>query len=159
LVDLTSQQLRPYHYRLPVSRLGRQQVLLRLALVAHEYVLDGLAPVLPFNVEKQNECYQAAAAVRPGFGDAWWSLANLKTYRFSQEEIARMRAEEAAPSDMQRHLQRSRRCSLSYAVAFLLCRVSGPQFRRIQLRLALRSRNGSYREPPNASIQKQALER
>ena len=44
------------------------------------------------------ECYQAAAAVRPGFGDAWWSLANLKTYRFSQQEIARMRAEEAAPS-------------------------------------------------------------
>jgi tetratricopeptide (TPR) repeat protein len=43
------------------------------------------------------ESYQTAAAIRPGFGDAWWSLANLKTYRFSREEIARMRAEEAAP--------------------------------------------------------------
>jgi tetratricopeptide (TPR) repeat protein len=43
------------------------------------------------------ESYQTAAAIRPGFGDAWWSLANLKTYRFSQEEIAQMRAEEAAP--------------------------------------------------------------
>jgi tetratricopeptide (TPR) repeat protein len=42
------------------------------------------------------ECYRAAAAVRPGFGDAWWSLANLKTYRFSPEETARMSAEEAA---------------------------------------------------------------
>src|SRR4029077_9879258 len=32
------------------------------------------------------------------FGDAYWSLANLKTYRFSQDEIACMRAEEAAPA-------------------------------------------------------------
>jgi predicted Zn-dependent protease len=39
--------------------------------------------------------YQMAAAARPSFGDAWWSLANLKTYRFSQNEIAQMRAEEA----------------------------------------------------------------
>jgi len=44
------------------------------------------------------ECYRKAAAIRPSFGDAWWSLANLKTYRFSQEEMARMRAEEAAPA-------------------------------------------------------------
>jgi tetratricopeptide (TPR) repeat protein len=44
------------------------------------------------------EAYRAAAAVRPNFGDAYWSLANLKTYRFADEEIARMRAEEAAES-------------------------------------------------------------
>jgi tetratricopeptide (TPR) repeat protein len=44
------------------------------------------------------ESYQTAAAIRPSFGDAYWSLANLKTYRFSQDEIARMRAEEAAPA-------------------------------------------------------------
>jgi tetratricopeptide (TPR) repeat protein len=43
------------------------------------------------------ESYQTAAAARPSFGDAWWSLANLKTYRFSQNEIVQMRAEEAAP--------------------------------------------------------------
>jgi tetratricopeptide (TPR) repeat protein len=43
------------------------------------------------------QSYQAAAAARPGFGDAYWSLANLKTYRFSDSEIARMRAEETAP--------------------------------------------------------------
>ncbi|HWX36321.1 MAG TPA: sulfotransferase [Steroidobacteraceae bacterium] len=43
------------------------------------------------------EAYRAAAAARPNFGDAYWSLANLKTYRFLDEEIARMRAEEAAP--------------------------------------------------------------
>jgi len=40
------------------------------------------------------ESYRAAAAVRPNYGDAYWSLANLKTYRFTEDEISRMRAEE-----------------------------------------------------------------
>jgi tetratricopeptide (TPR) repeat protein len=44
------------------------------------------------------ESYRMAAAAKPGFGDAYWSLANLKTYRFTADEIARMRAEEAEPS-------------------------------------------------------------
>ena len=42
------------------------------------------------------EAYRAAAAARPDFGDAYWSLANLKTYRFGEDEIARMRAEESS---------------------------------------------------------------
>ena len=42
--------------------------------------------------------YQLAATLRPSFGDAWWSLANLKTYRFSQSEIERMLAQEASPA-------------------------------------------------------------
>jgi tetratricopeptide (TPR) repeat protein len=42
------------------------------------------------------ESYRAAARVQPSFGDAYWSLANLKTYRFSDDEIARMSAQEAA---------------------------------------------------------------
>jgi tetratricopeptide (TPR) repeat protein len=37
------------------------------------------------------EAYRAAAAARVDFGDAWWSLANLKTYRFSDDELAQMR--------------------------------------------------------------------
>jgi tetratricopeptide (TPR) repeat protein len=48
--------------------------------------------------QEATQSYQMAAAARPSFGDAWWSLANLKTYRFSQDEITRMRAEEAAPA-------------------------------------------------------------
>ncbi len=40
--------------------------------------------------------YHAAAAERAGFGDAWWSLANLKTYRFTDAELEQMRAAEAA---------------------------------------------------------------
>ncbi|MFC3650287.1 tetratricopeptide repeat-containing sulfotransferase family protein [Dyella humi] len=42
------------------------------------------------------DAYRAATAARPNFGDAYWSLANLKTYRFDDDEIARMRTEEAS---------------------------------------------------------------
>ena len=44
------------------------------------------------------ESYRAAAAARPRFGEAYWSLANLKTYRFTDDELERMRADEAAPA-------------------------------------------------------------
>ena len=44
------------------------------------------------------ESYRAAAGARADFGDAYWSLANLKTYRFTDAEVAQMRASEAAPS-------------------------------------------------------------
>ena len=44
------------------------------------------------------EAYRAAAAARPDFGDAYWSLANLKLYNFEDAELARMRTEEAAPA-------------------------------------------------------------
>jgi tetratricopeptide (TPR) repeat protein len=42
------------------------------------------------------DAYKQAIKVRPIFGDAYWSLANLKTYTFSAEEIAQL---EAAESD------------------------------------------------------------
>jgi tetratricopeptide (TPR) repeat protein len=41
--------------------------------------------------------YRAAAAIRPSYGEAYWSFANLKKYHFSNDEIARMRIEESAP--------------------------------------------------------------
>jgi len=41
------------------------------------------------------DSYRKAAACRPSFGDAYWSLANLKTYRFTDEEFKRLRAAEA----------------------------------------------------------------
>jgi tetratricopeptide (TPR) repeat protein len=43
------------------------------------------------------DAYRRAAAVRPNFGDAHWSLANLKTYRFTDDEITRMQAYQSAP--------------------------------------------------------------
>jgi tetratricopeptide (TPR) repeat protein len=39
--------------------------------------------------------YWEAARVNPSFGDAYWSLANLKTYRFADGDVERMRAQEA----------------------------------------------------------------
>lgn len=42
--------------------------------------------------------YRRAYGVRADFGDAYWSLANLKTYRFEDGEIAQMRGCEAAPA-------------------------------------------------------------
>ena len=44
------------------------------------------------------EAYSQAYKIRPDFGDAYWSLANLKTYRFDDAQLAAMRAQEAAPS-------------------------------------------------------------
>ncbi|MEQ8403837.1 MAG: sulfotransferase [Oceanicaulis sp.] len=41
--------------------------------------------------------YQAAVTAAPGHGDAWYSLANLKTYEFSKAELDIMRAQEDAP--------------------------------------------------------------
>ncbi|NCF17497.1 MAG: tetratricopeptide repeat protein [Haliea sp.] len=43
--------------------------------------------------------YRQAAELRPGFGDAWWSLANLKTFRFEDDDIAAMRREMLAQNN------------------------------------------------------------
>ena len=39
------------------------------------------------------EAYRQAIGLRPSFGDGYWSLANLKTFRFEDSEIEAMRAE------------------------------------------------------------------
>jgi tetratricopeptide (TPR) repeat protein len=44
---------------------------------------------------RQDECiaaYRRCIALAPGFGEAYWSLANLKTYRFAGVEIEAMRS-------------------------------------------------------------------
>ena len=50
------------------------------------------------------EAYMTATAERPDFGDAWWSLANLKTFRFSPESIAvmRQRLDDPATAEIER---------------------------------------------------------
>jgi tetratricopeptide (TPR) repeat protein len=42
------------------------------------------------------EAYTKAYSIKPDFGDAYWSLANLKTYRFDAAQIASMQEREAA---------------------------------------------------------------
>jgi tetratricopeptide (TPR) repeat protein len=39
------------------------------------------------------EAYRRTLELEPGIGEAWWSLANLKTYRFGAPELARMQAQ------------------------------------------------------------------
>jgi len=57
---------------------------------AHALKTQGL------RVEAELE-YKEAARLRPSFGDAYWSLANLKTYRFTDVEIETMRSQVEAP--------------------------------------------------------------
>ena len=51
--------------------------------------------------------YRTAIELSPSFGEAYWSLANLKTFRFSDDDIAHMRAailSEGGDADDQSHL-------------------------------------------------------
>ena len=41
--------------------------------------------------------YRKALAIKPALGEAWWSLANLKTVRFDEQDLAAMQAALASP--------------------------------------------------------------
>lgn len=43
--------------------------------------------------ERAIAAYRRCIGLDPGFGDAWWSLANLKTFRFEDADITTMRAQ------------------------------------------------------------------
>jgi tetratricopeptide (TPR) repeat protein len=43
------------------------------------------------------EAYRKATAIAPQLGEAWWSLANLKTLRFEPDDLAIMRRQLARP--------------------------------------------------------------
>jgi tetratricopeptide (TPR) repeat protein len=47
------------------------------------------------DITKAVTAYQKAYQISPSFGDAFWSLANTKTYRFSDEEIEKMQSQQA----------------------------------------------------------------
>jgi len=68
----------------PDSRLAAD---LHLSIAHSHKTLGRRAPAI--------EAYRRAIAIRPTFGDAFWSLANLKTYQFAPEEIAQLEAAEA----------------------------------------------------------------
>ena len=56
--------------------------------------------------------YKRAVQAAPNHGDAWYALANLKTYTFSQEELDRMRRQEDAPGQPLQN-----RINLCFAIA------------------------------------------
>jgi tetratricopeptide (TPR) repeat protein len=57
------------------------------------------------------DSYRQAIEFRPDFGEAYWSLANMKTYRFTEVELERMRHYEAQPQ-----LQHADRYHLCFAL-------------------------------------------
>jgi tetratricopeptide (TPR) repeat protein len=59
--------------------------------LAHVYKSDG-------NIDKAVELYQKAYEIKANHGDAHWSLANLKSYRFTDAEVERMKTVESAES-------------------------------------------------------------
>ncbi|WP_203291557.1 sulfotransferase [Maricaulis parjimensis] len=46
--------------------------------------------------DKAVAAYRRAFAAQPDYGDAWYGLANLKTYLFTDDEMAAMQAQEAS---------------------------------------------------------------
>jgi tetratricopeptide (TPR) repeat protein len=62
------------------------------------YLVRGHALKTVGRYEDAIDSYRSAISQRPAFGDAYWSLANLKTYRFPKEEIERMRVAEREPA-------------------------------------------------------------
>ena len=74
------------------------------ALTLYARVLDGLPDQpkiwmsyghLLKTLGRQQDCidaYRQAIAITPTLGEIWWSLANLKTYSFSADDIAAMEA-------------------------------------------------------------------
>lgn len=58
-------------------------------------------------VDEAIEAYRTAIDLSPTIGEAYWSLANLKTFRFTDEDIAAMRAavtHEGGDADDQSHI-------------------------------------------------------
>jgi tetratricopeptide (TPR) repeat protein len=65
---------------------------------AQPYLSRGHALKTVGRLEDAIESYRSAYRVKPDFGDAFWSLANLKTYRFTDDEISRMLQQIEAPA-------------------------------------------------------------
>jgi tetratricopeptide (TPR) repeat protein len=71
------------------------------------YVMRGHAEKTVGDLDAAVESYRQAYRIRPNYGDAYWSLANTKTYRFTDGEIGQMTAREASdgvPTEDRIHL-------------------------------------------------------
>ena len=74
---------------------GFQQILARTSGWPQLYLLLGNSLKA---VRRRQEAIDAYRCAATHLGDGYWSLANLKTYRFREDEIVRMRSLEAAPA-------------------------------------------------------------
>lgn len=104
------------------GRLGRheQEVALLRQLIARRPVLPGLHVTLAHALKTMGRRDEAIAAARaalvcqPGYAAAWWIVADFKTYRFGDADIAAMEAALAArPAEADRtqlHFALGRAC-------------------------------------------------
>jgi len=100
------------------------------------------------------ESYRAAFAAKPDHGDAYYGLANLKTYRFTDDEITAMKAQEASP-----HLSHHNRANMcfSLAKAYEDGEDYGRAFEFYETGNALKCQQASYKsEQMTADLQAQA---
>jgi tetratricopeptide (TPR) repeat protein len=99
---LENQSEKPAYLALRASILVRMGDYER-ALPCYEYILERY-PAQPSVMlsyghslravgeqERSIEAYRQTISLRPSFGDAYWSLANLKTFRFEDSDIEEMR--------------------------------------------------------------------
>ncbi len=63
----------------------------------HYHMLKGHAQKTLGDLSGAVASYHNAAQIKPDHGDAYWSLANLKSYRFDEVEIDRMKEAESRP--------------------------------------------------------------
>ena len=61
----------------------------------HYHMLKGHALKSLGERDRAVEAYQRAAKIKPEHGDAYWSLGNIKTYRFEDTEVEQMQRAEA----------------------------------------------------------------
>jgi tetratricopeptide (TPR) repeat protein len=105
------------------------------------------------------ESYRAAATAEAHFGEAYWGLANLKTYRFTETEITQMRTAEAAA-----RIQSVDRYHLCFALGKALEDTGqfAESFAYYERGNALKKAEGRYRPEPlerNARLQESVCTR
>ena len=67
-----------------------EQVIAKNNTVPEFHLQLGHALKAKGDISKAITAYQTAYHLKPSYGDAYWSLANTKTYRFSDDEIVQM---------------------------------------------------------------------
>ena len=72
------------------------QVLARFPETAQLHLLRGHALKTVGRTDEAITAYRTTYTTNPRCGDAYWSLANLKTFRFSSDEVAAMSDQEAS---------------------------------------------------------------
>ncbi len=75
-----------------------RELIARVPEQARLHLMLGHALKAPGHLDDAIASYRRAYAVKPDFGDAFWSLANIKTYGFTEAEMDQIQYYEAHPA-------------------------------------------------------------